>query len=325
MKTNSLKFKTTMHSGSKTFIIKIRLDDECHNGHQDFSITGDVYEKGKPMIERNMVHCGAIGDDIAKNFPEYVIFNDLHLCDWEGIPMDAVANGLYHMTDGFNDKKRDHKEMFCEYYRITPDQYEVLKKAENKIEYAILLKELGVLDQWKVQANEAIKKLEELTGDEFVVDSVRSQYDAPTEEQIDDFIQKKASGYYSDEQKIIRAEEKRQADKQKRIDYLNGLAAEKIKEYTDDRNVSLWILNRLDKLHTKPLNVGRFNIDFSFDNFIYYNHANEVKFNWRDYGHQTEMTDQEFKMFCDSINERDFQNLPANISFVCGKIKYTRS
>lgn len=325
MKTNSLRFSTTVMSkgGNEKTVIKIRLDDECKNGHQDFAMTCDIYEKagnGRWMD----VGGGCAHEHISKvTKGKYDEFAALHLADWQGIPMYAVENGHYHMTNTFNDTSRPHEDVFCEEYRVTPEQYEILKKAENKIEYAILLKDLGILDQWKVQADAAIKRLEELTGDEFLMDSVKSQYNAPTQEQIDDFIQKKESGYYTDEQKKIRAEEKRQTDKQKKIDSIKEHAAKKIKEHTDDRDVALWILNRLDKLHTKPLNKGRFNIDFSFDNFIFYNHTVRIKFNWRDYGKQVEMTEREFKMFCDSINQADFEFLPANISFECGKVVYT--
>lgn len=38
--------------------IKIRLNDECKNGHQDFAITADVWEKGKPKTDRYCIMGG---------------------------------------------------------------------------------------------------------------------------------------------------------------------------------------------------------------------------------------------------------------------------
>ncbi len=97
MKTNSLNYRITRHLENENFVINIQLADDCKNGHQDFSITGSIYEKGKPMSDRYCITSGAIGDEITKNFPEYAIFNRLHLCDYEGIPMYAVENGFYHL------------------------------------------------------------------------------------------------------------------------------------------------------------------------------------------------------------------------------------
>jgi hypothetical protein len=70
MKTNNLKFRDerTAKNGEQ-WIINIRLNDECKNGHQDFAITGKCYLPNKQRTERNMTHCGACGDEIAVLFP----------------------------------------------------------------------------------------------------------------------------------------------------------------------------------------------------------------------------------------------------------------
>src|SRR6185312_390500 len=97
--TNDIRFTTTKTKKGIDYVIKIRLNDECKNGHNDFSITGDMYLSGKVHTDRNNQGGGAIGDEIAKCFPEFKIFNDLHLCDAKGAPMYAQANGFYHLKN----------------------------------------------------------------------------------------------------------------------------------------------------------------------------------------------------------------------------------
>lgn len=185
------KIERTAKDG-RQFNIVIRLDDECHNGHQDFSMTGTIYEAGKPKIERYMVSGGAIGDYVAKEFPDLAIFDRLHLCDFKGAPMYAVGNGFYHI-------ERMDAEQFCEYFRCTPEEWEKLRTAENKEHFAILLYLSGIPKRWKQEADEAIKILEEMTGEKWVNDSVKSNFTHPTPGQISDFEAKEKAGYFSDE------------------------------------------------------------------------------------------------------------------------------
>jgi len=44
---NALTFKASKTVGDIDILVKIKLSDECKNGHEDFSITGDTYEAGK--------------------------------------------------------------------------------------------------------------------------------------------------------------------------------------------------------------------------------------------------------------------------------------
>jgi len=172
--------KTTINRTDKNgnqWQIEIRLDDPCKNGHQDFSITGTCWEKGKAKNEKNMVCAGACGDTIAKLFPEYEIFNRLHLCDYKGIPMYCVSNGFFHLKNGFNSQTTGEQFMseYCKYYRLTREQFMELNKAENATHFAMILKRTGIFEQWEKEAKEAIKILEELTGEKFVNTSCREQ------------------------------------------------------------------------------------------------------------------------------------------------------
>lgn len=263
MKTNSLKFRATKQIGEDQKItVNIRLNDECKNGHQDFSITGEVTERGRFEMG------GCIHEEIEKHFPEFKIFINLHLADHEGIPMYAVENGFYHLTNGFERAEKGQKAAFCEYYRVTPQQYDELLKCENTIQYAVKLDKLGILKQWKKEANKAIKLLEKLTGDEFVVDSKKSQYHAPTPEQLKEEEKKQKSGFYSVEAKQERAKEK---------------VNKKIAEMEEEASKKIEAIKKELEVTKKIFLAGG---EKAIDNTIFYTHSNEIKFNWKSYGKQ---------------------------------------
>ena len=124
MKTNNLIHKAQKskidYFGTKAdIIVKISLNDECKNGHQDFAITADIYKAGY-RSDRYFLAGGCCHDDIIKYFPEFKIFIDLHLCDFEGSPMYPSANGFYHLKNGFNNttiQNPSFKKEYCDYYK----------------------------------------------------------------------------------------------------------------------------------------------------------------------------------------------------------------
>lgn len=282
--TNDLrkKIKTTTEEGN-TLIIKIRLNDECKNGHQDFSITGELYQKDKPMNDRNMISCGCIHDEILAARPDLKIFVNLHLCDYLGTPMHPIENGFYFLSNGFNNTPIEHpnfKAEYCEYYRITPAQFEVLSQSKNKIQYYKNLVKLNILEQWKAEADKGIKLLEEMTDKTFLVDSKRSQLIAPTPEEIAQEEEREKSDYYTPEQ-----EEER--EKAKQADLLAKLEAERdkgINKHIEEYEVKKSVL----------LAAG----DKALNNCIYYNHSRTLAFNWRSY---------------DKISEEEYNKILASI------------
>lgn len=266
---NSLIYKTSKKTPEGQLFVEIRLDDECKNGHQDFAITGDLYETGKPKTDRYLLACGCIHEEITKYFPEFKQFIALHLCDWEGVPMHAGANGFYHLETGFNEIKPTEKgfeEKFCEYYRLTTEQFVTLKTAQNELQFSLMLKSLGVLKQWKIEAKKAIKKLEKLTGETFVMDSKRSNFVEPTKEAIKEEKAKQESGFYT--QAAIEA--RAQAKAEKEIEAMKLEAAQRIKDINEELDIKI----QLFKLGGKHFE----------ENCIFYKHTRELKLNWRDYG-----------------------------------------
>lgn len=84
---------TKKTANEEPLIIKISTDG-C-GGNPYFSITADLYEKGKPLTDRNCIACGCLHEEILAVAPELKPFVDLHLSTLEGVPMHAVENGFY--------------------------------------------------------------------------------------------------------------------------------------------------------------------------------------------------------------------------------------
>lgn len=284
---NALKHTIDINTKKSNMLIKIRLADECKNGHQDFSITATYWEVGKARNDRNMVGGGCCHDEIIKVRPDLKMFVNLHLSDFSGVPMYAVENGFYHLCEGFNNIKPNESGFsaeFCEYYRITPKQFETLSKSENKLKYALNLEKLGILDQWREEAKKAIAMLEEWTGQTFVVDSIKRQYTPPTAEDIAIEDAKDKEGYYTPANV--------QARKAKAILEAKELEYSKIKAEMDKTTTEA----------KKEYEVKKAVLDggLSLDNFIFYNHKNEGCFNWKNYGNR--------------VSEIDFLNFKSKVN-----------
>jgi hypothetical protein len=265
---NDLRFSTSKTVGKEFISVNIRLNDECKNGHQDFSITGDIYEAGKPRTDRYHISGGCIHEDIEKHFPEFTPFIRLHLCDYKGIPMHAGANGFYHLRNGFNNtpiESKNFKAEYCEYYRITPQQFDTLKTSENEIQFSLFLMSLGILSQWEYEASKAIATLEEMTDTKFIVDSKRTQFVEPTTEQITEEEKRQATGYYTPKAK----EQRKQADIEKELTKLAEERDAEINKATTEFEVKKQVL----------LNGGK----KALKNCIFYNHSKTLSFNWQSY------------------------------------------
>lgn len=83
--------KTVKENDETIYITAVvRYDDQCGNGHNTFSITGDIkYGKGGSSG-------GCIHEEIAKHFPMLAPYIKWHLTSSDG-PMHYIANTLYHV------------------------------------------------------------------------------------------------------------------------------------------------------------------------------------------------------------------------------------
>ena len=76
--------------------VKLRFDDNCGNGRETFSITGDIDMMGRHGFKKYSGGC--IHDEIAAHFPELAHFIKWHLTSTDG-PIHYLANTIYHASD----------------------------------------------------------------------------------------------------------------------------------------------------------------------------------------------------------------------------------
>lgn len=84
--------------GGTTYRItaKVRYDDQCGNGHNSFTITGEI-DRLSRGVWRNVAG-GCIHDEIAKHFPQLAPFLKWHLCSSDG-PMHYASNVVFLAGD----------------------------------------------------------------------------------------------------------------------------------------------------------------------------------------------------------------------------------
>lgn len=299
METKNLSYNVTKFYVENGITYKmnvcISLDDSCKNGVCDWNITADVYEKRKNG--RFVWYAsGRCHDEILKYFPEFKRFVDLHLSNHYGQPMYPIENGFYHL-------KNSDKEKTINYLRITESEYNILHDStEDKGYFTYLLYTLGIVDRWKKESMEAIKQLEALTGNTlenpYKPENERFTLKLTDEERtlIENRIKE---GYYTSEAIQARKDQKKREEYEKKR---NEIIADFEKEIQKAENRKLVRLAVLDA-------------GISLKNVIYYNHSNEIAFNWNDY--EEKVTQEQFDKF---INTVDKTKLPENITFKLKKL-----
>ena len=155
------------------FEVKIRIDDECKNGHDTISITASIYQKTRYKSYENapeyiqmdckeidgkvyeMIGGGCCHNEIEKYFPQLKPFINLHLSDGEGVPMYAFENGLYHF--------KEDKLKGANYIRTTLDKVKHIDTSNSSkcvLDFAKVVESLR--PQWLKEANECKKLLTKL-------------------------------------------------------------------------------------------------------------------------------------------------------------------
>lgn len=270
--------------------VRISLDDFCKNGVCDWSITADIYEKRKNG-NYVCVAGGCCHDEILKYFPEFKPFVNLHFSNHYGQPVYPVENGFYHL-------KNSDKKVVINYLRITETEYDTLhNSAEDKVYFTYLLYTLGIVDRWKEESLKAIKQLEALTGNTwknpYKPENERFALRLTDEERT--LIENKIkNGYYTSKAIQERKDQKKCEEYEKKRNEIIASCEKSIQEAENKKLVMLAVLDA----------------GISLKNAIYYNHSNELAFNWNDY--ETKITQEQFDEFIKTV---DKTKLPENITF----------
>lgn len=298
MKKNSLVFnevkKVSMNGETLKIEAKVRLDDNCNNGICFFHVTGDIYRLNESGYYEDYI-CGAIGDYAEMAEMISGRFNKFHGRTRLGYNTGLVSNLNYYI-------KRGDKDYAMRYAMLNEDEYKVLSFVADEKEYfKYLLFDLGIMDRMKREADAAIKKLEELTGDTWVnpysPEKERHTIVLTPEEKklVEDRIE---AGYYTEpaieERRLERIRVKREKEKKSVIDDFE----KKLKELEYDRNVRLAL------------------IDFDiFGNVIYYKGSNKISFNWSK--SWDKIPEEKYKEFVENV---DRSKLPEGVTFEYNKL-----
>ncbi len=279
MKTNTLRHSFTLIRGNEKTVIKLTLDDDCRNGHEDFSLTADIYEK-TPHGWRDSGG-GCCHEHILKIKPELAPFAALHLSTFEGVPMHSASNAWYWFQGAFPEFSvekyhggtgSDGKPpaecalIFAEHIRATPEEVQEIasQNPRTQDELHAIMEDMGFPDQWSLEAQAAIKQLEEWTGNEFESKATRGRYEPLSAEVRAAIAERKASGYYLPENVAKRDQEAKAAVKAKKLAAIETDYAAKRARLDQDYRIDKWMAETFDK---KP-------------NVIWYAHSNELAANW---------------------------------------------
>lgn len=179
---------TKIREGKK-YVITCELSDKCGNGVEHFSITYDMYEKGRNghWYERG----GGRGSDLYKIFGDLDIICKLHLSLFNGVCPYAVENGMWHIKHGDMDRAK-------RLLRVTDEEMEVLRYINNPIDFKCALINMGIVKRWKEEADECIKWLS--GSDEPFVSKAGDNYDFKVlDVTMESYLNKKKNGVYSKE------------------------------------------------------------------------------------------------------------------------------
>lgn len=283
---NSVNVSKTV--GNTRINVKIGLDDCCGNGHCDFAITADIFEKNE-YGNWKWYSGGCQHEEILKHFPELSDFVDLHLSNVYGQPMYADGNGHYWLT-------KEGAKKCAQYLRIDEDTARKLSGDKAFFKYQLFA--LGIVDKWKEEADKAIEHFEALKGEKWVnpytPEEERGVLRLTDEEKVmvEGLIE---SGYYTPEAIQARAEKEKQEKRERDRAEIIERCDKKVSELIRDRDIDLFLFDRFG----------------TADNVIYYSHTNTICFNWKKHGDKI-WTQEEFDRF---VNTFDRSIVPDGVKF----------
>lgn len=216
--------------------------------------------KGR-VTDKNLIGwCSGSSKEMDELFPELSALAKVHCCDLKGCPTYAVENGFYLI------KLRD-KDSFIESWNISDEQYGVLNDTHTDVGYAIALRESGVLSHWLMLSELAMEDYKGLGGDVVGIKS-RDYYHEPSNGDVAEYNERVGSGYYSEQNISDRNYKKRLDDLAKFVDD----CIEKERRLRVENHIMIQVMN-----------IGGAK---AIDNVIFYDHTQQIKFNWADHRDQ---------------------------------------
>lgn len=253
----------TFFEGGKIYLFtySIKLDDNCKNGHLTFSFTGEIkVKKGNGRLYDYI--SGAIADIIVYFEPELEKFNQLHTCNHLGQPM-YIDDIRYSINKGRTN------EQIAKIYNIPNlEAIETLQNtSDNKELFYYLVFRLGIAETWEKQAEEAIREMEAKTGLTLKIenkDKVYKQFDEKDCETLENLYQ---LGFASKQAKQYRAQQAAEEKKAKGLAEIEKEFAKAVEK-----------AKRIYEVKKAVISYG-----ISWNNVVFYDHKNELCFNWLDY------------------------------------------
>ena len=141
----------------ETLNVVIRLDDECNNGIDDFSITGNYFNNNGDVTS------GGIIDIINEKMPQLSDITLLHLCNVYGQPLYPIDNGMYWLKKDVSIAKK--------YLRLTDKELITLSEICQKNDESLFKKSLyslGIIERWNNEALQAISHIEKLANTKYI-------------------------------------------------------------------------------------------------------------------------------------------------------------
>ena len=122
------EWNKVFYEGGQKYRIQVRAQLEHLDGNKKphFSIGGDIYrlaKNGRKVWESG----GCIHEEIVKHFPQLQLLVDIHLADYDGVPMHAYANAAYWA--GLTEYQKLDLPMLSKHLRISQ------KLATELVEY----------------------------------------------------------------------------------------------------------------------------------------------------------------------------------------------
>lgn len=285
--TNDIRYSIDIRNEDFNCLIKIRLNDECRNRHEDFSITATFWSPGRARVDGNMLCGGCCHDIILEVRPDLKMFIDLHLADVDGMPMHTAANGYYHLKGGDVSMER--------YFGLPAETVAPLYVALSQTHFCYLMEKAGIPELLKQKAQIAINWLNEHSEYTFEPKGEKRHYKPLTERTKARFDKLYASGFFENFEDRLNGREAKVLERRNKT---------KVKKLIRDERSALEKKRRelLDAETVCEINALLIETFKKEPNAIFYNHTRQFSFNWKSWGDK--YTELEIETAKEAINEK---------------------